>query len=290
MLLRILEIIVPVFGVIGVGFVYGRRFKPDVQAANALNITIFTPALILYALVEKADIDMHIGTAALGAALIVLGAGLVGWVLARLLGQRRAVVVPPIMFPNCGNLGLPVAQLAFGAASLPLMVVIMITVNTLQFTLGTWLLGDRISPKALLRNPMLVATVIGLAFMGLDWRLPAMIAPGVEMLGDISIPLMLISLGIRLSHGASGQWRMGLSGGLTATVVGLLVALATVWLLQPSQPLAAMLIIVGVMPPAVLNYMLAEAYQVEPQQVAAIVAVGHLIALLALPLTLAFLL
>ncbi|MGB7754781.1 MAG: AEC family transporter [Salinisphaera sp.] len=68
------------------------------------------------------------------------------------------------------------------------------------------------------------------------------------------------------------------------------MALPFVWLTQPGEKLAALIIIFGVMPPAILNYMLAEMYNVEPQHVAAIVAVGHVIALAALPLTLAFVL
>lgn len=46
MILCILGIIVPVFGVIGIGYFYGRQFAPHVRDAHALNITIFTPALI----------------------------------------------------------------------------------------------------------------------------------------------------------------------------------------------------------------------------------------------------
>lgn len=285
--LRILEIIVPVFGVIGVGYCYGRRFAPDVRDANALNITVFTPALIFYALTERSGPHLDLGLAALGATTVVLGAGALSWLWVRASGRRAAVYVPPVMFPNCGNLGLPVADLAFGNDGLALMIVLMVTVNTLQFTLGIWLLGERISPRALVRNPMLLATAAGLVCMAFGWQAPAMIEPAIKMLGAVSIPLMLISLGVRLSSGARGQWGAGLTGGLAAPIAGLAVAGPLVWLVQPDDTLAALLIILGVMPPAVLNYMLAEMYDVEPQHVAAIVAVGHIIALVAIPLTLA---
>ncbi|WP_423821501.1 AEC family transporter [Salinisphaera sp. SPP-AMP-43] len=290
MLIRILEIIVPVFGVIGVGYFYGRRFAPNVRDANALNITIFTPALIFYALTEESGGHLALGLAAIGATVIVFGAGLLGWLWTRVTKRNAAVYVPPIMFPNLGNLGLPLAHLAFGNEGLALMVVLMVVENTLQFTFGLWVLGERVSPQALARNPMLVATAAGLICMTMDWHAPQMILPAIKMLGEVSIPLMLISLGVRLSGGTQGQWSAGLAGGLAAPVFGLAVAAPFVWLVQPEPTLAALLIIFGVMPPAVLNYMLAEMYDVEPQHVAAIVAVGHMIALAAIPITLAFVL
>lgn len=287
MILRILEIIVPVFGVIGIGYVYGRRFAPNMRAANGLNITVFTPALIFYALTEQSGRQLDLGLAALAAVVMVFGAGALGWLGTWATGRRAAVYVPPIMFPNCGNLGLPVAHLAFGDDGLALMVVLMVVENTLQFTFGLWVLGERVSPQALARNPMIIATAAGMICMVLGWQAPAMIEPGIKMLGEVSIPLMLIGLGVRLSSGTQGQWSAGLTGGLAAPLAGLAVAIPFVWLAQPEPTLAALIIIFGVMPPAVLNYMLAEMYDVEPQHVAAIVAIGHAIALIALPLTLA---
>ncbi|WP_348761593.1 AEC family transporter [uncultured Salinisphaera sp.] len=290
LLLRILEIIVPIFGVIGTGFAYGRLRVPDVREVNALNITIFTPALIFHALTEEAGGQLPLGLAAIAATVVVFGAGALGLIWVRLTGRRAAVYVPPLMFPNCGNLGLPLAHLAFGADGLALMIVLMVVENTLQFTLGLWILGERMSPKRLAANPMILATVAGLIGLMAGWHAPAMIQPAIKMLADVSIPLMLIALGVRLSVGAKGQWRAGLIGGLAAPLTGLAIALPFVWLVQPGATLAALIVLFGVMPPAVLNYMLAEQYDVDPPQVAAIVAVGHVIALATIPLTLGFVL
>jgi predicted permease len=155
---------------------------------------------------------------------------------------------------------------------------------------GLWILGEKASPANLLRNPMLLATAAGLICMALGSQAPAMIEPAIHMLADVSIPLMLISLGIRLASGTQGQWRAGLAGGLASPLAGLAAAIAFVWLFQPSHTLAGLVLLFGVMPPAVLNYMLAEWYDVEPRNVAAIVATGHVIALVSLPLALAYVL
>lgn len=125
-------------------------------------------------------------------------AGAPGWLWASFTGPRAAVYVPPIMCPNCSNLGLPVAHPAFGDDGLALLVVLMVVQNTLQFAFGLWLLGERVSPRALALNPMLVATAVGLVCMAAGWQAPAVIEPAIGMLGEVSIPLMLISLGVRL--------------------------------------------------------------------------------------------
>lgn len=290
MLLRILEITVPVFGIIMLAYAYGRAHPTKLRDANRLNIVIFTPALIFHALTERAGDTSGFGMAAIGAAVIVLGSGLLAWAWVRATGRDPATYIGPAMFNNCGNLGLPLAVLAFGDDALPLAIVLLVTENLFQFTVGLWLLGDSVHIKRLATNPMLLATLAGVIAMLMDWHAPAMIEPGIRMLGEISIPLMLVALGIRLADGAPGQWTAGLLGGLLCPVTGLLIAVPWVLITQPEPPLAALLIVFGALPPAVLNYMLAEQFDVAPQQVAAIVAVGHVIALAIIPLTLYFVL
>ena len=51
-----------------------------------------------------------------------------------------------------------------------------------------------------------------------------------------------------------------------------------------------LLVIFGALPPAVLNFMLAERYDQEPQNVASIVMLGNLASLIVIPLALAFVL
>ncbi|GAB3679489.1 AEC family transporter [Salinisphaera aquimarina] len=290
MLLRILEITVPVFGIIALAYFYGRARPTYLRDANRLNIVIFTPALIFHALTERSQGSGDFVMAALGAVVIVLGSGVLAWLWTRLTHRDPAIYVGPAMFNNCGNLGLPIALLAFGEDALPLAVVLLVTENLLQFTVGLWLLGDSVQLRKLATNPMLIATAAGVLCMIMDWHAPAMIAPGIRMLGEVSIPLMLVALGVRLADGAPGQWAAGFVGGLACPLTGLAIAVPWVWLTQPAPPLAALLIVFGALPPAVLNYMLAEQFAVAPQRVAAIVAVGHVIALAAIPLTLYFVL
>lgn len=283
MFIRILEITVPVFGIIALAYVYGRGREVNLRDANRLNIAIFTPALIFHALTERHGSDADFAVAALGTLVIVLGSGALGWLWIWATRRDVRIYLGPIMFNNCGNLGLPLAVLAFGQDALPIAVVLLVVENTLQFTLGLWLLGERIRPRQLLTNPMLMATLAGVAFMLAGWHIPTMIEPAIRMLGEISIPLMLVALGVRLAHGVPGQWAAGLLGGLLCPATGLAVAVPWVWLTQPPEPLGSLLIVFGALPPAVLNFLLAEQYGVGPERVAAVVAVGNILALALIP-------
>src|SRR6266496_5032696 len=136
MLERILGIFLPVLLVIALGFAYARRAKPDMAWVNRINMNVLAPALIFSALAAK-DFDLVANRLLiLGSIGVVLGSGLLAWPFARLLHEDRRTFVPPMMFNNCGNMGLPLAALAFGQIGLSAMVALFTISNLLHFTLG----------------------------------------------------------------------------------------------------------------------------------------------------------
>src|SRR6185369_766099 len=129
MLLRIVAIIFPVFAIVGVGFFYARRKRPDMAFANQLNMDVFVPALVFAALASKSfDLTAYWPLAA-GGLIVVLGSGLLAWPLARLLKVDTRTFLPPMMFNNSGNMGLPLMLLAFGEPALPAAVVLFFVEN-----------------------------------------------------------------------------------------------------------------------------------------------------------------
>ena len=70
----------------------------------------------------------------------------------------------------------------------------------------------------------------------------------------------------------------------------MLIASAVIQLLGLQGREAAMLLVFGALPPAVLNFLFAERYKQEPERVASIVLIGNLAALVFLPLALAIVL
>ncbi len=287
MLLRIVAILFPLFAITSVGFIVGRRLRPDLSQANKLNMDVFVPALIFGALANKSFQIMEY-LPLLGATVVaVFGSGLIGWGVARVLGVAPRTFVPPMMFNNCGNLGLPLAVLAFGDAALAPAVVMFMVSNLAHFTFGAWLLDHNIKLSGVWRIPTVIATLGGLAvsLAGIELWQPAMLA--VRMLGDISIPLMLFALGVRISESRIGAIRLGVIGAVARPAIGLALSFVLVWLIPLPERERALLIVFGALPPAVLNYMFAERYSQEPEKVASMVLLGNVAAVLFLPLALA---
>jgi predicted permease len=290
MLERIAGITFPIYALVAIGYVYGRRKRPDMGVANQLNMEIFVPALIFAALASKAfDIAQNLPLL-LGATVVVLGTGLLAWPMARLLGVATNTFVPPMMFKNAGNMGLPLAVLAFGEEALPAAVILFLVSNLMHYSLGTWMLDHRARLWNLWRVPVIAAALAGLAVSVLNFPLWQPLWLGVKMLGDVSIPLLLFSLGVRLADSRHGDWKLSIAGAITTPLAGLMVALPVIHLFGLEGRDAAMLILFGALPPAVLNYIFAEQYRQEPERVASIVLVGNAASLLIIPLTLAWVL
>lgn len=287
MVQRIVEIILPVFAIAAGGYVYGRVAEPDTAAANRMNMDVFVPALILSALARR-DFDLA-GNAGLvlGAVAVVIGSGVVAWPVARWLRVDARTLLPPMMFNNSGNMGLPLALLAFGDAYLPSAVALFVTSNLLHFTLGVSMLRRGVHFGHLLRSPMVLATFVGVLLAAVRVRLPAWLGISLEMVGDIAVPLMLFTLGIRMTATSLQGWHVGLAGAIVRPVAGVAIALVLGPRLGLDVTQLGMLTLYGSLPPAVLNFLLAEQYGQEPQKVASIVLVGHLASLLFVPIALA---
>ncbi len=287
MLLRIFSIIFPVFAIAALGFWYGKRKRPDMALANQLNMDLFVPALVFAALSSK-DFDLGAyGALALGGAAVIIGSGLMAWPVSRWLHADYRTFVPPMMFNNSGNMGLPLALLAFGDRALPAAIVLFVVEMALHFSLGAYILDHRTRFTRLLRIPVIVATLAGLAVSASGLSLPAPLRTVIGMLGDIAVPLLLFSLGVRLTEVSLRDWRLGAVGAVLGPASGLLMVWIYVQLMALPGAQLRLLIIFGALPPAVLNYIVAEQYRQEPEKVASIVMLGNIASIAIMPLALA---
>jgi predicted permease len=284
MLERILGIILPVFSIIVLGYFYARRAKPDMAWVNRLSMNVLAPALIFTALASK-DFDLFSNKMLiLGSICVVLGSGLLAWPFARLLHEDPRTFVPPMMFNNCGNMGLPLAALAFGQAGLSAMVALFTVSNLLHFTVGVHIVNRHAAFWPIFRNPMVIATFVGFAFAISHPPMPEWLMLAIKLTGDAMIPLMLISLGARMATVTWGGWNVGIIGALVCPLTGIAMAALLSPLLQLDSMQSSLLILFGCLPPAVLNFMVAEQYNQEPAKVASIVLIGNIASIVFVPL------
>jgi hypothetical protein len=284
MIERILGIIVPVFSIIALGWLYGRRAKPDMGWVNRISMNVLAPALIFSALSARSFDVVENRLLIVGSIGVVLGSGILAWPFSRLLRQDHRTFIPPMMFNNCGNMGLPLAALAFGPSGFSAMVALFTISNLLHFTLGTWMIDHRARFGSLLRNPMVWSTVAGFAFALIRPPLPEFAAITFKLVGEALIPMMLLSLGVRLTTVRWDDAWIGIIGGVICPLTGIAMAGILSPILGLDKAQQGLLILFGCLPPAVLNFIVAEEFRQEPGKVASIVLIGNVLSVIFVPI------
>lgn len=289
MIAQILATLLPVFLIAGCGTLYGRFRTPDIRGLNTLNMELLVPLLVFAVLADgQAPLEEYAGLA-LAAAIVVLGSGLLLWPLVVWLKLEPKTFLPPMMFNNSGNMGIPLLVLAFGEAALPAAVVVFIVEMLLHFSVGLYMLNPRTPMWRLLRMPIVLASIAGLVVNLSGVSLPVWLLEAMHMLGGICIPLMLFALGVRMLDIDFGDWKTGALGAVLCPLSGLVIAAPLVWLLDLTGLQAATLWVFAALPPAVLNYLVAEQYRQEPHKVASLVLIGNLGSLIVMPVMLGLL-
>lgn len=282
-------VLFPIFVLIFIGYIYAKKRQIDMEFANRLNMDVFIPALLIDALSRKSFNLIDYQSLAFAGIVLVLLTGVLAWLLAKALKLSVPMFVPSMMFNNCGNMGLPLAILAWGNDALSAAVVLFLSSNLLHFTLGAYIVGGKISWWNLLKMPVNIATIIGLTISFTQWEIPAAIHKPIEMLAQIAIPLMLVSLGVRMTTVDLKAWRIGLLGAIASPLLSVIVAFGILFFMPLDQTQRIQLLMFAALPPAVLNYMFAEKYQQHPTEVASMVVVGNALSIFVLSLMLLYL-
>lgn len=290
MLAELIAVMAPVVAGAGLGFIWIRRgLEYPVAFVTRLVFNIGTPALVIASL-SGAEIDASsFGRTMLATALVLTTMGILSFALARLLRRDWRVLLAPTMYPNTGNMGLPVVLYAFGEAGFAYGITVMVTVSLFQFTIGT-MLASRGNPlKSLVKTPTVYAILIAMALLLTDTELPLWLDNSVDLISGFTVPLMLITLGVSLASIQVRSLRSGISFSLIRIPAAVGVAwVIGHWLALPAMALAVLVLQMS-MPVAVFNYLFAQKAQREPAYVASLVFCSTLLSLIYLPILLALL-
>ena len=284
---RIADVIIPVFFIVLVGYLYASRFRPDMSAFNRIALDVLAPLLVYSALAAK---DFQIGehwSLLIGGTVLILGSGLLAMPLAKFTRAQPRTLVPVVMFNNCGNMGLPLALLAFGSEHFGAAVALFSVSNLLHFSLGARITSQSARSRDLLLSPLMIATLLGFASAFTEVRPPEVLMSGMKLLGDALLPMMLFALGTRLTALTRAGLAMGMLGALARPLIGLAIGIPLAWALGLEGAARGQLLLFAALPPAVIQFMLAERYQQEPDKVGAMIMLGNALAMVFVPLALA---
>ena len=289
--LTVLEIVAPVFLLAALGYGWVRLgFEYRIEFVTRLAMTLAVPCLIFVSLM-RAEIDPAALTALSLATLAAYGAVTLAFVvLVRLAGLSTRTYTAPLIFGNTGNLGLPLALFAYGETGLSYAVVVFAIMAMWSFTFGIWLVAGQGAWGKVVREPLVWGTLLGGLFLWQDWQTPVFLTNTLQLIGQMAIPLMLITLGVAVARLSPG----GVGRAVVLSAVKLAVCAALGWAAAgwfALDPVAFGVLVLQVSTPvAVTNYLLAEKYGADAQAVAGLVVVSTLMAVGSLPLILALLL
>lgn len=289
LLAALFQVVAPVFALAAVGFVWVRRGHAyDTAFVTRLSMTISLPCLVFIAL-ARTDVDPGLlADTVLAATIAYVGVGLLAWLVVAVGRLDVPTYWAPITFGNTGNLGLPIALFAFGQFGFDLAVVVFAVMAILSFTFGVWVVSGGGSPVAAIREPIVWGTVAGIVFMLTGWPIPVWAGNAIELVGQIAIPLMLITLGVAISRLQPRAIGKATVISLIRLVICLSVPIGVgLWFELPPVPLAVLIVQIST-PVAVTSYMLAAKYHARADEVAGLVVVSTLLSLITIPATLAF--
>jgi len=287
----ILAIIAPVMIISLIGYLWQRRGMPfDQNMVATLVINVGTPCLLLNAVLANRP-DLAVMARISGAAVLVLGlTGLIAWIILKAAALPVRVFLPAMVFGNTGNVGLPLCLFAFGPAGLALAVAFFATQSVLQFSIGQGIASGQVSVRSVLRSPALYAILTGCALIAADITLPRFVMNSISTVAGLTIPLMLLSLGVALASLSVVGLRRSVLISLFCLFGGFAIGLAVSWVMGLEGPARGAVVVQAAMPSAVFNYLFAARYDNRPAEVAGIVFISTILSFLTLPLLMAFVL
>ena len=281
---RALSPVVPVFLLIAAGFTFAHWKKISLASVTEIIVYLGTPSLVFSSLASKPLYPGDLAVLASGIIAIYAGVGLLVRIYFLIFRFHSRGFALPTLFMNAGNMGIPLAFFAFHEAGLQRATLLFVICTFLQYSLGIYILQGRGNWTEIFRLPLIYATFGGLAFNLLQIKLPELLLQPIVMLGQATIPIMLISLGYRLREVESLQWGHALGGALVRIFGGFAVANVAVMVISAQGVNRQVLLLYGALPAAVINFILTEKYRQDPGLAASIVVLSTLISVLTIPI------
>ena len=289
-LLNIFEIVAPVFILAAVGYIWVKcGFEYRVEFVTQFAMAIALPCLVFTALMKTEFQPYYFGNLLMAAILGYFSLATLAFFFVKIfkLGQRTYLM--PLISGNTGNLGLPLCLFAFGDSGFGYAIIVFSVTSIVAFTIGVWVVAGGGSLKQFLKEPLVASTVFGLIFMWQGWETPSFLTSSLELIGQMAIPMMLITLGVAVARLKITDVRKSFLISFCKIFFGITAAIMVSFIFDLPKVAIAVLILQFSMPIAVTSYLLAEKYGADANAVAGLVVVSTLITVGISPILIAFL-
>ena len=286
--IKLFEVLFPVFFVVGIGYYLGKTNpKIDTTFITSFAANIGTPAMVIYA-ITSTGINFEIFRDYFWYYLLAIGLfALVGIFTLYTLKTKDIVrELPPLIFPNTGNMGLPICMFAYGSKGLGVSASITSLIILCHFTLGVFLADRKFNLNVILKNPPFYAIIFSAIMLFYGIKMPVFVVNTTEWLMYVTIFLILMSLGIALTRLKVFSLSNALISSFTRMIIGPPIGFFLIFIFNLKGFAAGVLLIQCSMPSAVLNYLVGSIYSPKKivDSIASTIVVSTLISFVTIPI------
>ena len=285
--IKLIDVILPVFFVIGIGYYLGKKdpnFNTDFITTLAGNVG--TPAMIFYT-ITSTGVTLETFIEYFVYALIIIGGfAAIGIIVLALMKKDVVSELPPLILPNTGNMGIPICLFAYGTEGLGIASAIASVIILLHFTLGVLLAKKSFSLKILITNMPIYGIIAAVLVLYFDWEVPGFVVKTTFLLTYATIFLVLMSLGIALTKLKVVSWLNASVLSVIRIVIGPVIGFSLIKYLNLSGLAAGVLLIQSAMPSAILTYLVGSRYSEKRvvDSIASVIVTSTVLSFITIPI------
>ena len=290
--IKLFEVVFPVFFVVGIGYYLGKKNpKIDTKFITNFAANIGTPAMVIYA-VTSTGINFEIFRDYFWYYLLaIICFSIVGIINLFLINTKDIIrELPPLIFPNTGNMGLPICLFAYGSQGLGVSASITSLIILMHFTVGVFLADRKFNLDVIIKNPPFYAIIFSAIVLFYEIDMPVFVINTTEWLMYATIFLILMSLGIALTRLKVFSLNNAVISSISRMFIGPLIGIGLIWFFDLEGFAAGVLLIQCSMPSAVLNYLVGSIYSPKKvvDSVASTIVVSTLMSFITIPIVVYF--
>ena len=258
---KLIEVLFPVFTTVGIGYWYGKKDpKFDTKFITTFAGNVGLPCAIFYFLTDSnVEFELFLRFSYY-ITLYVAIFSIIGILILKLLNKDIYRLLPPLILPNTGNMGMPICLFAYGKMGIAIATAITAIILVFHFSIGILLASRKFSLKPLIKCIPIYALIISLFFVYFKIPAPKFLLNATFLIGYSTIFLVLMSLGIALSKLKVFSFKETLIYSLIRVLVGPVIGLGFISFFNLTGIEAGVIFIQASMPSAVLTYLVGKIY------------------------------
>ncbi len=293
-------ILFPIFCIFIVGFIAQKVLNFDTANLSKMSLYVLSPFLAFktfYTHTLTTNYFYYIVYIFTFCFVLIIIVSIWSWVMKYSVKERCAMILSSC-FMNNGNYGTPVILVFFGAMGFDLAVIMMVLQQFVMSTVGIYYAakgsgyGDNITQKQVMmkviRMPVAYGAFLGIIFQLCHIPLSKSIMTSIGMIGDASIVVIMIILGMQLAklQIKSLDYPKISFALLTRMIISPMVAFCLVYFMPIDDMYKQILIVLAAMPTAANTTLMSVQFNTKPELVSSATFISTIMSLITLPIVL----